>query len=70
MGLFERIGKVFSRPHPLKLPRYETPITAAALDAIFSNCSDYQSRQIYVGGEGSGVVTVCYLDGVVDGSAL
>ena len=70
MRLFERINHIFSRPHPLKLPRYDVPVTAAALDAIFSDCTDYQSRQIYVGGESSGVVTVCYLDGVVDGAAL
>lgn len=70
MQLFKRIGKIFSRPHPLKLPRYDSPISAAALDDIFSNCTDYQSRKISVGGEGGGTVNVCYIDGVVDSSAL
>ena len=70
MGLFKFFNKIFSKPHPLQLPRYDVPVSAAALDEIFSQCSDYQSRQIYVGGDKSGIVTICYIDGVVDGSAV
>lgn len=70
MHLFKQIRRIFSAPHPLQLPRYDVPVSAAALDNIFSQCSDYQSRQVYVGGDKGGTVTVCYIDGVVDGSAL
>lgn len=70
MRIYERVNRIFSHPHPLKLPRYDMPVSAAALDKIFSDCTDYQSREILVGGDRSGKVSVCYLDGVVDSSAL
>ncbi len=71
MGLLKYLNDIVSRqPHPLNLPRYDMPITAAALDKVFTDCSDYHSRKIYVGGEKSGLVTVCYIEGVVDATAL
>lgn len=59
-----------SQPHPKKETQYDSPLTAKALKDIFSNCADFQTRTISVGGSDTGLVTVCYLDGLVDGNFL
>lgn len=62
-------GRLFSRPHPRKLPRYQEELTAENLNSIFSDCSDFIARDITVGGKG-GKVTVCYIEGIVDSQFL
>lgn len=69
MSLKNFFGGLFTRPHPRKQPQYDVALTAKNLKEIFSDCADYQTREISVGG-GSGLVTVCYIDGVVDGDFL
>ncbi|MEG1165440.1 MAG: spore germination protein [Oscillospiraceae bacterium] len=70
MNIRNMFKDTFSVPHPRKLPKYEVPVSAAALKQIFSDCSDYNSRELAVGGTNTGLVTVCYLDGVIDGNFL
>lgn len=60
---------IHSRPHPRTAPRYGVPLTTKALGEIFSDCSDYNAREISVGGS-FGKVTICYLDGLVDGTFI
>lgn len=69
MDLRSLLGRLFTRPHPRKLPRYDVKLTADNLKDIFTDCSDYTSREITIGGTG-GAVTVCFIDGVVDGEFL
>ena len=44
--------------------------TAEALRALFAGCADYTERLIRCGPEGKLRLPVCWLDGVVAGSAL
>ena len=55
--------------HPLPQPEYDLPISAAALQKIFSDCADLQARHIAVGG-GQTLLWVCWLDGLVDGAEV
>lgn len=69
--LFGSLSKlIHSRPHPRQTPHFDIPLTAKALEDIFSDCSDFSTREIAVGGSKTGKVTICYLDGVVDGTFL
>lgn len=54
--------------HPLALPEYDCPLRAESLKNIFSRCSDFESREIAFGLEASVHLTVCWLDGVTEGS--
>lgn len=55
--------------HTQKTPKYPEPISAEALKNIFDRCSDFQTREISPALIGE-PVTVCWLDGVVDGGAV
>ncbi len=55
--------------HPLPRPEYDTAISAAALQKLFSDCADFQTRRIAVGG-GPALVWVCWLDGLTDGAEI
>ena len=64
-------GKKCSDPyHPRPPVRYDMPITGAGLAQIFSDCADFVSREIYVGGRPLAGVTACWLDGVVSGDQV
>lgn len=56
-------------PHPAKNPKYPEPLCAETLKNIFDNCADFQTREISPALIGS-PVTVCWLDGIVDGGAV
>lgn len=70
MKLKNPFGRLFTRPHPRGQIKYDMPLTADRLEEIFSDCSDYTARKISVGGSAGGKVTVCFIDGVVDGEFL
>ena len=69
-----KIKNIFNRydsePHPSQTPKYNMPITAEALKNIFDDCSDFQDREIAVGGSETGLVTLCYIDGLVNGGEV
>ena len=69
MGIFSKMRLAFSHPHPREEPRYDFPITGKGVIALFSDCSDFQHRRLAIGGGGT-VVTLCYLDGLVDSDFL
>ena len=56
--------------HPKKAPRYPVPVGAAALKDIFARCEDFERRPVWTGGVETGGVTVCWLDGMVDGQRV
>ena len=65
---FNRLKK--SHPHYRRQPKYPMDISSAALKNIFSDCSDFSIRQISTGGNSKSPVSVCWLDGVVNGTLL
>ncbi|MEG0876731.1 MAG: spore germination protein [Oscillospiraceae bacterium] len=70
MKLFNLFRPKNPQPHPEKLPHYNDTICAKSLKAIFSDCSDLQTRELAVGGAKTGLVTIFYLDGLVDGNSV
>ena len=58
-------------PHPEKKPRYDLPLTPRSLAEIFSLCADFEQRRVLPGLMGGfGCLTLCWLDGLVDGAAV
>lgn len=55
-------------PHPQPDPRYPAPIQSGNLAGIFSDCDDFEQRQIRLGLQSRVAVQVCWLDGVVSGA--
>ena len=53
--------------HPEKKPKYPAPLSAAALAEIFSGCGDWETRRVLPGLLPGECVTLCWLDGLVDG---
>jgi hypothetical protein len=69
--IFQTVSKIFStHPHPRKTPRWDVPLTAKAIKEIFTDCSDFNTRELFVGGSASGRVTVCFIDGLTDGNHI
>ena len=56
--------------HPKKSPQFDTPLTAAELERIFQGCADFSRRPINPGGRRGEVLSLCWLDGLVDGRAV
>ncbi len=46
------------------------PVTAAVLGEIFSGCGDFETRAVWPGGRKIPGVSVCWIDGLVDGGAI
>ncbi len=46
----------------------DAPITAAAMEAVFADCYDYESRELHIGGREANRVRLCFIDGLVSGS--
>lgn len=45
-------------------------ISSAKLAQFFQNCEDYESRELYIGGNPDRKVTLCYIDGLVNGTQV
>ena len=57
-----------SGAHPEREPKYPVELSAAALEGIFSGCGDFETRRVLPGlMAGSSALTLCWLDGLVDG---
>lgn len=70
MELNKLYNRFFSKPHPRVVPKYTMELTAAAVKDIFKDCSDFQTRELSIGGDKTGLVTLLYFDGLVDGTFL
>lgn len=55
-------------PHPRPQPEFPGPILSKTIQSIFSDCDDFETRQIRVGLQSGVAVQVCWLDGVVSGN--
>ncbi len=55
--------------HPASIPEHRELVSAQALLSAFSDCADFESREIAIG-LGSIRVTLCWLDGIVSGVSL
>lgn len=56
--------------HPRKKVRYNLPVCEKSLKSIFTDCADFELRNIWLGENSSGQISVCWLDGVVSGDAV
>lgn len=54
-------------PHPRREPRFDGPLTADGLRAIFQDCVDLSERQVLLGGDPAKAVTVFSILGQVRG---
>lgn len=48
----------------------DRPATAAALGEIFCGCADFETRAVWPGGRKISGVSVCWIDGLVDGGSI
>lgn len=46
----------------------DAPVTVAALEEVFKDCYDFESRDIHIGGDVRRKVRLCFIDGLVSGS--
>ena len=69
MGLFEP-ERTNSAPHPRKEPRFPEPLSRENLKKVFQGCADYMERTVYLHGDRSRTVTVCYLLGMTRNERL
>ena len=56
--------------HRQKQPEYKCLISSQGLDDIFQHCGDFETREILFGLEKKISLHVCWLDGVVSGTAV
>ena len=52
-------------PHPRREPRLSGPLTAENMARIFTDCADFSTRTVSLGGAGDRTATLCYLSGMV-----
>ena len=57
-------------PHRQSRPEYKTLLSSDALTGIFSSCADFEMREISFGLDPSRSLRVCWLDGIVSGTAV
>ena len=57
-------------PHRLSLPEYKSILSSDSLKAIFSDCGDFEARELSFGLRGGIKITACWLDGIVSGSEV
>ncbi len=66
MNLKSLINKIKSRPHPRPDIKYDMPLTAQSLKQIYNDCQDLTVRELSVGGNSAGKVSMFFIDGLVD----
>ena len=57
-------------PHPRPDPAYAGELTAENLQRVFAHCADFELRQVTPALAAPTTVAVCWLDGVVSGTAV
>jgi spore germination protein KA len=72
MSIFQifKFKKRRGRYHPRPDVRYNVRVEGKELEQIFSDCADFTSREIYVGGKKLSGVSAFWLDGVVSGDQV
>ena len=68
IGFMEEKNPRRDMPHPEKNPKYPGALELKNLSAVFSGCADFETRTVMPGlSRGMDCVTLCWLDGLVDG---
>ncbi len=69
MGILKRFQKKKEAVpyHQRRTPRFSQRLSADALRAAFGGSGDFDSREIWLGGDRDNPATLCYLDGLVSG---
>ena len=68
IGFMEEKNPRRDMPHPEKKPKYPGALELKNLSAVFSGCADFETRTVMPGLlRGIDCVTLCWLDGLVDG---
>lgn len=57
-------------PHPRKEPLFDSPLSLKALREAFAGCADFMERRVYLNGDQTRAVTVCYLLGMARNERL
>ncbi len=57
-------------PHPRREPRFPGELTLENVEGVFSDCADFQTREVYLHGDLERRVTVCYVDGMTRSERL
>ena len=57
-------------PHRRSLPEYKSILSSDSLKAIFSDCGDFEARELSFGLRGGIRITACWLDGIVSGNEV
>lgn len=57
-------------PPPARRVKFPSPVTAKVVADVFTDCYDFITRQIALGGDNSKEVTLCFIDGLVDSKTL
>jgi len=52
-------------PHPRREPRIERPLTLESMEAVFTNCADFNRRTVLLGGDPAKKATLCYIAGMI-----
>ncbi|MGM9521005.1 MAG: spore germination protein [Oscillospiraceae bacterium] len=55
-------------PAPPPPPDMQAPVTAAGIEAVFSDCYDFETRELHIGGDENRKAALCFVDGLVSGS--
>ena len=50
-------------PHPRQEPRVPGGLSLESVERAFAQCADFSKREVYLHGDRSRAVTVCYIDG-------
>ena len=56
--------------HPRKDIQYDVPLTAQTIKDVFTDCSDLEARDVYIGDKPHGRATVFFIDGIVAGGDI
>lgn len=70
MGILKCIAKLFKARRPAAEPRFSVPVSARAVEDIFSDSYDFEKRALNLGGADGVQATICFIDGLVSGSAI
>ena len=57
-------------PHPRQEPRIPGSLSLESLEQVFADCADFSKRQVYLHGDKTRTVTVCYIDGMARSERL
>lgn len=68
---YDRFKKQEDIPyHPPKDPVYDLPLCSESIRALFTDCTDFEERELWIGGKKDFPVWLFFIDGLVSGSEV